>query len=100
VSAENEDVAEVYTTIRNELGKFDKALLKLEEVVVLSKIDTVDEKTLKEKIKALEKASKKKNIIALSLYKDETVKAFGDALIKMLQPAVTEDATEVPKETV
>lgn len=100
VSAENEDVAEVYTTIRNELGKFDKALLKLEEVVVLSKIDTVDEKTLKEKIKALEKASKKKNIIALSLYQDETVKAFGDALIKMLQPTVVKDTPPALEETV
>ncbi len=88
VAADNEDVGDIYTTIRNELGKFDKKLLTLPEVVVLSKIDTVDETTVKEKIKALEKASKKKNILALSLYQDETVKAFGDALIKTLQPVV------------
>jgi GTP-binding protein len=84
VSAENEDVAAVYKTIREELGKYDAELLKREEVIVLSKIDTIDEKIMKEKVKALEKASKSKNIITLSLYEDQTVKAFGDSLIKIL----------------
>ena len=84
VEASNEDVAKVYTTIREELGKYDKELLKREEVIVLSKIDTVDEKTMKEKIKALEKASKRKDIKVLSLYEDKTVKEFGDELIKIL----------------
>jgi GTP-binding protein len=84
VSAENDDVAKVYTTIREELGKYDKELLKREEVVVLSKIDTVDKDTIKEKTKALEKASKSKNVIALSLYEDDTIKAFGDSLIQKL----------------
>ena len=84
VSAENDDVAKVYTTIREELGKYDKELLKREEVIILSKIDTTDEKTVKEKVKALEKASKSKNIITLSLYEDATVKAFGDSLIQTL----------------
>jgi GTPase len=85
VSAENEDVAKAYTTIREELGKYDATLLKKEEVVVLSKIDTVDEKTMKEKLKELTKASKNKNVITLSLYEDDTVKAFGDHLIKLLE---------------
>ena len=84
VSAENEDVAESYKTIRAELGKYDEELLKREEVIVLSKIDTVGEKEIKDKIKALEKASKSKNIITLSLFQDETVKEFGDGLIKIL----------------
>ena len=85
VSAENEDVAKTYTTIREELGKYDKELLKREEVIVLSKIDIIDEKTMKEKVKALEKASKSKNIITLSLYEDKTVKEFGDKLITILK---------------
>lgn len=85
VSAENEDVGKTYTTIREELGKYDKELLKREEVIVLSKIDTIDEKTMKEKVKALEKASKTKNIITLSLYEDTTVKEFGDTLITILK---------------
>ncbi len=84
VAADNEDVAKTYTTIRAELGKYDPELLKREEVVVLSKIDTVDKDTIKEKIKALEKASKTKNVVTLSLYEDDTIKAFGDSLIKKL----------------
>lgn len=84
ISAENENVGEVYTTIRAELGKYDKELLKREEVIVLSKIDTVDKDTIKTKIKELEKASKRKDIKVLSLYEDDTVKTFGDELIKIL----------------
>lgn len=84
ISAENENVGEVYTTIREELGKYDKELLKREEVIVLSKIDTVDKDTVKAKIKELEKASKRKDIKVLSLYEDDTVKTFGDELIQIL----------------
>lgn len=84
VSAENEDVAQVYVTIREELGKFDKELLKRDEIVVLSKVDTVaDKKEITKKVKALEKASKK-DVIVLSLYEDESVKTFGDILIQHL----------------
>ena len=84
VSAENEEVGKVYTTIREELGKYDEELLKREEIIVLSKIDTVNEKEIKAKVKELEKVSKNKNIITLSLYEDKTVKEFGDFLVQML----------------
>ncbi len=83
VAADNEDVAEVYKTIRNELSKYDKGLLQKEEIVVLSKTDTVDEKELAKKVKELEKVSKKK-VTLLSLYEDNAVKAFGDMLVKTL----------------
>lgn len=85
VSAENEDVAQVYTTIREELGKYDPELLKREEVLVLSKIDTVDAKVVKTKLKELEKVSKNKNVFTLSLYEDQTIKDFGDSLVKKLE---------------
>ena len=85
VAADNEDVAEVYTTIREELGKYDKTLLTREEIVVLSKVDMIaDKKEIAKKIKALEKASKK-DVITLSLYEDHSVKAFGDILVQMLE---------------
>jgi len=92
VSAENEDVASVYATIRKELGVYDKTLLDRDEIVVLSKIDTVDESLLNDKVKALEKVSKKK-VILLSLYDDATVKAFGDSLIQHLE-SVHEDSVK------
>lgn len=83
VSAENDDVAGEYGVIRDELGKFDPELLKREEIVVLSKIDTVSEEEKKEKLEALKKASGKK-VMELSLYEDEKVKAFGDHLVQVL----------------
>lgn len=95
VSAENDDVAKVYTTIREELGKYDKELLKREEIIVLSKIDTVDKATImKEKIKALEKASKRKDVKTLSLYEDDTIKSFGDFLIKKLKEGEVKETKE------
>ena len=85
IAADNEDVAEVYTTIRAELGKYDKELLTREEIVVLSKVDTIaDKKEIAKKVKALEKASKK-DVITLSLYEDDSVKVFGDILVQMLE---------------
>jgi GTP-binding protein len=84
VSAENDDVAKTYKTIRDELGKYDKTLLERDEIVVLSKIDTVDEPTRADKKKALEKASKK-DVVELSLFDDAKVKEFGDYLIKSLR---------------
>ncbi len=84
VSAENENVKEVYETIRAELGKYDKELLKREEIVVLSKVDTVSESEVKDKLKILKKASGK-DVAVLSLYQDETVKEFGDMLVKKLK---------------
>lgn len=84
ISSENEEVGKVYTTIREELGKYDKGLLKRDEIIVLSKIDTVSKEEVAKKIKELEKASKRKDIKVLSLYEDDTIKNFGDELIQLL----------------
>lgn len=83
VSAENDDVAKEYKTIREELGKFDPALLERDEIVVLSKVDTVDEETKAVKLKELAKVSKRE-VVELSLFDDAKVKAFGDHLIKTI----------------
>lgn len=89
VSAENDDVAGEYKVIRDELGKFDSELLKREEIAVLSKIDTVDEDEKKKKLKELAKVSGKE-VVELSLFEDEKVKAFGDHLIKILDKKKTD----------
>lgn len=83
VSAENENVGEVYKTIREELKKYNKELTEKEEIVVLSKKDSVDEKELSKKIKELKKVSKKE-VITISLYDDKSIKEFGDLLSKVL----------------
>jgi GTP-binding protein len=83
VSAENENVAETYTVIRNELGKYDEELLVRHEIVVLSKSDMVTDEELVSKKKELEKATGKE-VLVLSLFDETKVKAFGDFLIKVL----------------
>ncbi len=83
VSCENKDVAEAYKTIRAELGKYDAELLKREEIVVLSKIDTVSKDEVGEKLKILKKACGKE-VEILSLYEDDTVKKFGDTLVQTI----------------
>lgn len=80
VSVENENIADAYTTIRNELGKYDAELLDRTEIVVLSKTDMATDDEVEEKRAALQKISGK-DVIVMSLFKDETVKAFGDTLI-------------------
>ncbi len=66
VSAESEDVAKDYKEVRNELGKFDKEMLKKKEYVFLSKADVISQEELAIKIRILEKLSKSK-IITLSV---------------------------------
>ena len=71
VSVESDDVARDYTTVRNELGKYNPALLEKSEHVFLSKCDTVTPAEVEAKLAAL----KKKKIIAtpISVLDDKTL---------------------------
>ena len=53
VSAENEDVAQAYKTVRDELFAYNPLLTKKPEIVILTKSDTVSADELKRKIIAL-----------------------------------------------
>lgn len=72
ISAESENPKKDYEIIREELGNHNKDLIKKEEYVFLSKIDAVEEKQLKEKIKSLKTVSKK--VIPFSILMDDTLK--------------------------
>lgn len=85
VSAENEDVAESYRIIRNELAKYDEELLARKELIILSKSDTVSREEAEKKISELRKASNRNDIHTLSLFDDESIKRVGDALVKELE---------------
>lgn len=84
VSLENEDLAAAYTTIRNELGAYDPALLEKQEIVVLSKTDIVDKSELAKKIKELKKVSGKE-VVAISELDPASIKNLQDTIIKLLQ---------------
>lgn len=90
ISFENGNVAKTYKEIRKELEKYDKkiklgreGLSGKPEIIVLTKSDVVDAKSVAKKIK--EFAKLKKPVLTISLYDDNSVKKFSDALAKLLQ---------------
>jgi GTPase len=83
ISLENESIKEVYTTVRAELEAFDSELADKEEILVLTKTDTVDEKILKKKITEAKKLNK--DVLTVSIVDDASIKAFRDALVKRLR---------------
>jgi GTP-binding protein len=84
----------VYKEIRKELEKYDKnlslgenGLSKKEEIIVLTKTDTVeDPKIIEKKKREFEKLGNK--VFILSLYDDKSVKIFKDALMKIFKKNV------------
>ena len=60
-----------------------------DEMVVIYKVDTMSKEEVAEKVKAIKKASKKE-VVTISLYQDDSVKAFGDMLIERLKGKVIE----------
>ncbi|ANH06042.1 GTPase ObgE [Shinella sp. HZN7] len=57
VSAQEEDVAKAYRTVKHELEAYGGGITDKPEIVALSQIDLLDEDELKKKTKALAKAS-------------------------------------------
>lgn len=82
VSLENEDPWEAYTTVKNELGKFDASLLEKKEWIIFTKKDLVDQ----HKIDALRKdIDKNENrVFVISAETGEGVKELQDSLVKEL----------------
>lgn len=65
VSAQEDDVAKAYTTIRGELDAYGHGLSDKPEIVTLSQVDILDDQAKAQKIKELEKASGQ-SVIAFS----------------------------------
>lgn len=83
ISLESEDIARDYKTIRKELEAFDPSLITKKEILLLTKTDLIDEKTLKAKIKEAKKLNK--DIYSVSVIDDVQTKALKDDLVKMLR---------------
>jgi len=83
ISLENEDIATAYKTIRGELEAYSEELGKKKEIVILTKTDLVDEKTLKAKIKEAKKLNP--DVLYVSVINDEQVKDLKDGLVKILR---------------
>ena len=68
IDAGSTDPLADYKTIRTELGKYNKELLKKPEYILLSKSDTVDVKQLSELKKVLKQT--KREVLPISVYDD------------------------------
>ena len=58
IDGTQDDVKLAYKTIRGELAAYNEELAEKPEILVLNKIDALDEDAIKEKVKVLKKASK------------------------------------------
>lgn len=81
VSAESTSPAKDYKTIRKELGKYNKEMLKKKEYLFLSKSDMLSEKDLKKKLTALKKLNK--NVIPISIYDFDSIEKVKKILNKI-----------------
>jgi GTP-binding protein len=82
VSFENENMMATYEGIRHELEQYDSTLTAKDEIILLTKTDVVDAATIQDKLAEFKKLGKP--VFAISLFDDESVKAFADALAKIL----------------
>lgn len=87
VSFENEKekggMMKVYKEVRKELESYGNGLSDKEEIILLSKTDTVDEEMIQAKMKEFQKL--KKPVYRISLFDDVSVKEFSDELVKYLR---------------
>lgn len=72
-----------YKIIRKELGSYNKALLKKEEYLFLSKSDAVNTKDLKKKITALKKFNKR--LLPISIYDLDSINKVKNILNKIIK---------------
>lgn len=82
IDSSAEDVQKAYSTVRNEFEQYNYSLLDKPEIILLTKTDLADEKTIKRNVKILEKQDKK--VLTASIYKPETLTALKKELEKIL----------------
>ncbi len=77
----NKDLKKNYKQIRNELKNYSSKLTKKDELIVLNKIDLIDERLLKKIIKDFKK-DVKSEVMTLSTLDKKSVVKFKSKLIK------------------
>ena len=83
ISMESENPIEDYKTIKKELENYDKTLVEKEEIIVLSKIDMVEEKEVKKLKKEFEKMGKK--VLTSTILDDDSIKEMSAEISSILK---------------
>ena len=76
----NENVLENYSKVRKELSKYSKKLIKKKEIIVLNKIDMIEEESSIKKINILKKKLKK-DVYAISVIEKKGIQNIKKILI-------------------
>ncbi|MEL7271873.1 MAG: GTPase ObgE [Pseudomonadota bacterium] len=95
VSAQEEDVAAAYTTVRTELEAYEGELGEKHEIVALSQIDTLDDDERAEKLAALKSAAKA-DIMPLSSAAFEGIDDVLRALADHVEEVIAADEPNEP----
>ena len=82
ISCEQPQMMKAYETVRNELSAYGRDLDTKDEIILLTKTDTVPQELVTKEKKKFEKLGKA--VFTVTLFDDESVKAFRDALIAYL----------------
>ncbi len=83
ISCENKDLNLAYTTVRNELKKYDLDLIKKPEIILLTKTDMISKEELEKEINFFKKDAQ--CVFSVSIIDDASLKAFQDELVKILR---------------
>jgi GTP-binding protein len=81
VSAESEEPTKDYEVVRNELAAFNPALVKEDEVILLTKSDAVSPERLKEEVAAFKKMKKK--VLPISILDEKSLEEVKKILNKL-----------------
>jgi len=92
IDGTREDVVEAYETIRNEVSEYSEKLQGKQEIVALNKCDALTPEEIKEKVKALKKASGKP-VHAISAAAGMGV----EELLRAMWKVITEVRAEQPQ---
>lgn len=87
--SEGRSAVEDYKIINDELGKYNKGLLKTKQIVVFSKCDLLDKEELKKKIDNFTKTLKISDYVCISSYTREGVET--------LKKKILENLKKIPK---
>ncbi|MCT7376407.1 GTPase ObgE [Chelativorans salis] len=93
VSAQEDDVGQVYTTVRDELAAYGHGLEEKPEVLALSQADLLDEAARAEKLAALKQAAGRE-VHLLSSATGEGAQEVLRALMRVVEEARQEEAAE------
>lgn len=79
ISVELENIEKDYKTVTEEIGKYNKTILSKKTIILLTKIDLISKKSVKEKVKMLKKYVA--DIIPVSIYSEESLEKLRKAIL-------------------